>query len=42
MGHENFSDTAYYVHLVPELLNDALGATLERLDELLPEVEYEA
>jgi integrase len=41
MGHENYSDTAYYIHLVPDSLVEALGEKYTKLESLLPEVEYE-
>lgn len=39
MGHENFSDTAYYIHLLPEHLLKSPGIDWEALDAIMPEVD---
>ena len=39
MGHSEFEDTAYYIHLVPELFPPASKSCLEKFSSLLPEVE---
>jgi integrase/recombinase XerD len=39
MGHANFSDTAYYIHLLPENLLHSPGMDWEPFSELIPEVE---
>lgn len=41
MGHSNFSDTAYYIHLMPENLLASAAVDWEKLDALIPEVEDE-
>ena len=41
MGHSNFSDTAYYIHLIPENLLASAAVNWEKLDALIPEVEDE-
>ena len=41
MGHSNFSDTAYYIHLMPENLLASVAVDWEKLDALIPEVEDE-
>lgn len=41
MGHSNFSDTAYYIHLMPENLLACAAVDWEKLDALIPEVEDE-
>jgi hypothetical protein len=38
MGHENFSSTMYYVHLLPENLIRSAGIDMSAFDKLLPEV----
>ena len=39
MGHEHFSHTAYYIHLVPEFFPQMGQMDLERFGEIIPEVE---
>jgi len=39
MGHENFSDTAYYIHLLPERLLKSPGVDWDALDAVIPEVD---
>lgn len=41
MGHTNFSDTAYYIHLLPENLLNSPSIDWTRFSELLPEVPNE-
>jgi integrase len=38
MGHVNFSDTAYYIHLLPENLLQTDGVNWENLSSLIPRV----
>lgn len=38
MGHNKLSDTAYYIHLLPENLLQSAGINWAVLDELIPEV----
>lgn len=39
MGHENFSDTVYYIHLLPEHLLKSPGVDWDALDAIIPEVD---
>lgn len=39
MGHERFSDTAYYIHLVPEIFPHMSQMDFSSYEKLLPEVE---
>jgi len=39
MGHENFSDTAYYIHLLPENLLNSPGVDWSDIDLVCPEVD---
>ncbi len=41
MGHEQLSDTYYYVHLVPGLFEKMSGFDYSESENLLPEVEYD-
>lgn len=41
MGHANFSDTAYYIHLMPENLLASAAVDWEKFNALIPEVEDE-
>lgn len=41
MGHANFADTAYYIHLLPENLLNSPSIDWTRFSELLPEVSNE-
>lgn len=41
MGHANFSDTAYYIHLMPEKLLASASVDWEKFNALIPEVEDE-
>jgi len=38
MGHESFSSTAYYIHLMPENLMKSAGVDWSFFNKLLPEV----
>jgi len=38
MGHEKFSDTAYYIHLLPENLLSSAGVDWSAIDSVNPEV----
>ena len=38
MGHSDFKDTAYYIHLLPERLLKTNGVNWERFQKLIPEV----
>jgi integrase len=38
MGHTNFSDTAYYIHLLPENLVRSAAVDWDRFSGLIPEV----
>ena len=38
MGHEDFSHTAYYIHLVPEYFKQMTTSSFARYEALLPEV----
>jgi hypothetical protein len=39
MGHEHFSDTAYYIHILPERLLESAGVDWDTLDAAIPEVQ---
>ena len=39
MGHEYFSDTAYYIHLLPENLLNSPGIDWSAMDSVTPEVD---
>lgn len=41
MGHVNFADTAYYIHLLPENLLNSASIDWERFSKLIPEVQNE-
>lgn len=41
MGHTNFTDTAYYIHLLPERLLASTQINWEKLNALIPEVDDE-
>ncbi len=41
MGHAGFSDTAYYIHLMPENLLASDAVDWKKLNALIPEVEDE-
>ena len=41
MGHAHFSDTAYYIHLIPDFFSELSGIDLDAYGSLLPEVPYE-
>lgn len=41
MGHTHLSDTAYYVHLCPEMFPDTNHIGENNFEDLLPEVSYE-
>lgn len=41
MGHANFTDTAYYIHLLPERLLVSTQINWEKLNALIPEVDDE-
>lgn len=38
MGHAHLSQTAYYIHLVPEIFPTLSGLDWERFSKLIPEV----
>jgi len=38
MGHERFSDTAYYIHLLPENLLSSPSVDWDAIDADVPEV----
>jgi len=38
MGHDHFSETAYYIHILPENLVKSAGIEWAAFDELVPEV----
>lgn len=38
MGHENFSSTAYYIHLMPENLVKSSGIDMSAFENIIPEV----
>jgi len=38
MGHEHFSQTAYYIHLLPENLINSPGVDWNAIDDVNPEV----
>jgi len=38
MGHSSFSDTAYYIHLLPEHLVRSSAIDWAKLNSLIPEV----
>lgn len=40
-GHAHFSDTAYYIHLIPDFFSELSGIDLDAYGSLLPEVPYE-
>jgi len=37
MGHSDFSETAYYIHLLPERLTQTSAIDWKRFDVLIPE-----
>lgn len=39
MGHEKFSDTAYYIHILPERLMESRGVNWENIDRIGIEVD---
>lgn len=39
MGHEHFSDTAYYVHILPERLISSTKVDWNTIDSVMPEVD---
>lgn len=41
MGHASFSDTAYYIHLLPERPRSSPAVDWNRLNALIPEVPHE-
>jgi len=41
LGHENFSDTAYYIHLVPQYFSQISDMCLSKHSHLIPEIENE-
>lgn len=41
MGHADFSNTAYYIHLVPEFFAEMSGMDMGCCESLIPEVPYE-
>lgn len=38
MGHEHFSDTAYYIHILPERLISSVKVNWDEIDSVIPEV----
>jgi hypothetical protein len=38
MGHDNISETLYYIHLLPENLVKTSGIDWETFDGMIPEV----
>lgn len=38
MGHSRISDTAYYIHILPENLMKSSGISWEEMDGIVPEV----
>ena len=38
MGHEHFSDTAYYIHLLPEKIIQSPNVNWDAIDSVIPEV----
>lgn len=38
MGHDHFSDTAYYIHILPERITASTGIDWESIDAVAPEV----
>jgi len=41
LGHENFSETAYYIHLVPQYFSQISGMCLNKHSHLIPDIENE-
>jgi len=41
LGHSNFSQTAYYIHLVPEIFPHMAKMNFSTYEALIPEVEDE-
>ncbi len=41
LGHEHFSETAYYIHLVPQFFSQISDACLSKHSHLIPELENE-
>ena len=41
LGHENFSHTAYYIHLVPQYFSQISDMCLTKHSHLIPEIEHE-
>ena len=41
LGHEQFSDTAYYIHLVPQYFSQISDMCLSKHSHLIPEIENE-
>ena len=41
LGHEQFSDTAYYIHLVPQYFSQISDMCLSKHSHLIPEIEDE-
>jgi integrase len=39
MGHSNFSETAYYIHLLPERLVNSSGIKWNKFERIIPEVK---
>ena len=38
MGHNDLSDTAYYIHILPENLSKSPGVNWSVLESVIPEV----
>jgi hypothetical protein len=41
MGHSDFSNTAYYISLIPDRLIKSSGVQWERMIALIPEVDIQ-
>lgn len=41
MGHTQFDDTAYYIHLLPEKLRKSPAIDWKKFEKIFPEVDYE-
>lgn len=41
MGHSNFNETAYYIHLLPENLLRSESVNWDKMSYSIPEVQYD-
>ena len=41
MGHVQLNDTAYYIHLIPDVFRKTEKIDMSSYEALLPEVPYE-